>query len=224
MRAFILRLGRDDRAGPAAEFALVLPLLLIFLIGMLDVGRLMWTWNRAEKATQMGVRYAVATDMVPTGLSTYSFASSGGIPQGDPIPLSSFGGVTCTSTSGGTASCSCNTGACGASPLISDQNKANTSFANIVNRMHMFMPEITANKVQVDYDCACDATHPNLGYAGDPNGSDVAPLVRVSIRSNTLPFQPLTLILFNQSFNLPSFSAALTLEDGTCDGGPCVSN
>lgn len=64
---------------------MVLPLLLILLLGVIDVGRLMWTWNRAEKATQMGVRYAVATDMVPNGLAAYSFVVSGGLTQGDAI-------------------------------------------------------------------------------------------------------------------------------------------
>ena len=44
---------------------MVLPLLLLFIFGIIDVGRLMWTWNRAEKATQMGARFAVVTDMVP---------------------------------------------------------------------------------------------------------------------------------------------------------------
>src|SRR5688572_453388 len=107
MRAPLVTLFRDNRAASAAEFALVLPLLLLFLLGMLDVGRLMWTWNRAEKATQMGVRYAVATDMVPTGLVTYSFSADPPdgqqIPQGDPIPESSFGGATCSSSGGSTS-------------------------------------------------------------------------------------------------------------------------
>src|SRR3546814_1343600 len=65
MKRWFASLARNTRASSAAEFALVLPLLLIFLLGIIDVGRLMWTWNRAEKATQMGVRYAIAADMVP---------------------------------------------------------------------------------------------------------------------------------------------------------------
>ena len=201
MRARFLLLARDNRAASAAEFALVLPLMLLFLLGMLDVGRLMWTWNRAEKATQMGVRYAVATDMVPAGLATYSFATTGGIPQGDPIPQSAFGGATCTS-SGGTASCTCNSGAT-CLPLGTPDDAA---FDNIVNRMQAFMPDLPDNNVTVEYG------YSGLGYAGDPNGPDVAPLVTVRIVN--MDFQPLTIILFNTSITLPSFSAALTMEDG----------
>ncbi|MBK5264120.1 MAG: pilus assembly protein [Alphaproteobacteria bacterium] len=202
MRAFITTLCRDNRAASAAEFAIVLPLLLLFLVGMLDVGRLMWTWNRAEKATQMGVRYAVATEMIPVGLASYSFTTSGGIPQGDPIPQSSFGGATCSS-SGGTTSCLCNSGA--TCPPLGTAN--DTAFDNIVNRMQAFLPELPDNNITVEYG------YSGLGYAGDPNGSDVSPLVTVRIQNMT--FQPITLILFNTSITLPSFSAALTLEDGS---------
>lgn len=208
MMARIAALAHDGRAGTAAEFALVLPMAILFLVGMLDVGRLMWTWNQAEKATQMGARYAVSTNMVPTALQGYSFAVSGGIAQGDPIPQSAFGGVKCTYGSG-KATCTCNTGTCGPGTLVSNQTAANTAFNNIVDRMRLMLPQITANNVQIDYDFS------GLGYAGDPNGPDVAPLVRVSLRQdNPLTFQPLTLILFKTAITLPGFSAALTQEDG----------
>lgn len=205
MRRAASRLLRDTRAGPAAEFALVLPVMLLFLLGIIDVGRLMWTWNRAEKATQMGVRYAVATDIVPTALADYSFAVSGGIPQGDPIPDTAFSEIQCTSN-GTTANCSC-TGACGPSTLIDDQNAANARFANVVARMHLFLPEIAANNVRIDYAWS------GLGYAGDPNGPDVSPLV--TVRLTGLNFTPLLFGLFGGSVTLPDFRAALTLEDGS---------
>jgi len=198
-------LVHDTRASSAAEFAMVLPLLLIFLLGIVDVGRLMWTWNRAEKATQMGVRYAVATDMVPNGLSSYSFVVSGGLTQGDPIPQSSFGGASCI-INGGAVSCSCKTGATCPSPLVSSSANALTAFNGIVNRMRLFMPEIASTNVTVDYD------YSGLGYAGDPNGSDVSPLVKVSLKQ--LTFRPMLLMLFRGTITLPSFSAALTMEDG----------
>ncbi|MCK0531151.1 TadE/TadG family type IV pilus assembly protein [Sphingobium agri] len=203
----VARLIREKKGASAAEFALILPLLLILLLGIIDVGRLMWTWNEAEKATQMGARYAVATDMIPNGLASYSFAINGGLSQGDAIPESSFGGASCVIT-GGAVSCSCKTGATCPGTLVSNNATALTAFNNIVDRMRRFMPQITSSAVQIDYD------YSGLGYAGDPNGSDVSPLVRVSIRSNTLTFRPILLSLFGASVPLPSFSAALTMEDG----------
>ncbi|WP_076605758.1 TadE/TadG family type IV pilus assembly protein [Sphingobium sp. RSMS] len=207
-----VRLVRDTHASSAAEFAIVLPLLLIFLLGVIDVGRLMWTWNRAEKATQMGVRYAVATDMVPNGLAAYSFVVSGGLSQGDVIPQSSFGGASCL-INAGAVSCSCKAGATCPPNLIgttnSDKANALTAFNNIAARMKLFFPKIGPTNVQIDYD------YSGLGYAGDPNGSDVSPLVRVSLRQdNPVTFTPMLFRFFNGTITLPSFSAALTMEDG----------
>jgi hypothetical protein len=205
----LLRLIRCDTGATAAEFGMVLPLLLMFLIGTIDVGRFLWTTNRAEKATQMGVRYAVATAMIPAGLADYSFASAGGIPQGDPIPQSAFGGVSCTS-SDDTVTCTCDTGATCPSLGTPDSRE----FVNIVRRMKNFYPAITQDVVAVDY------AYSGLGYAGDPNGSDVVPLVTVRIRSDVpsgkrLSFTPMLFRFFgNATINLPSFSSALTMEDG----------
>ena len=62
----------DRRASSAAEFAMVLPLLIMFLLGIIDVGRLLWTVNRIEKSTQMGVRFAIVTNPIPVGLTNSS--------------------------------------------------------------------------------------------------------------------------------------------------------
>ena len=190
MSGSVRRLLRDARAASAAEFALVLPLLLLFIFGIIDVGRLMWTWNRAEKATQMGVRYAVVTDMVPATLATQNFALTNGVPGGSPVPTSAFSSTSCDNVG-----CSGGWGYDAA------------AFTNIVTRMRRIMPTITAANVIVDYE------NVGLGYAGDPNGPDVAPLVTVRLRNMT--FRPISRIVFNGNFNLPDFRTALTLEDGS---------
>lgn len=203
MTRIFSQLVRDRRASSAAEFALVLPLLILFLFGIIDVGRLMWTWNQAEKATQMGARYAVATEPVATGISTYSFATGGaGIPQGDAVGASYFSSMTCNSSTCNPADAPCVGSVCAS--LTTPYNSA--AFTNIVDRMKAFFPQIGAANVLVEY------RNSGLGYAGDPNGADIAPVVTVSIRN--LVFQPITLAAFRTSITLPSFSAALTMEDG----------
>ena len=57
----------------------------------------------------------------------------------------------------------------------------------------------------VDYD------YSGLGYAGDPTGPDVSPLVTVRLRNMT--FAPITLLGMGPAINLPDFSATLTQED-----------
>ena len=191
-------LVRDDHAASAAEFALVLPLLLIFLLGIIDTGRFLWECNMAEKATQMGVRYAVVGDLVPAGLYEYSFAISDSIPQGTTVPAANFDHVTCDSSG---CSDDCAGTIC---PLGFNAN----AFANIVNRMDAMRPGIALGDVEIEY------RNVGLGYSGDPNGPDVSPLVTVRFKPGALTFQPITCLVFACPINMPDFRAALTLEDG----------
>ncbi len=202
------RLLTDRSGAGAAEFALVLPLLVVFLLGTVDVARFLWECNRAEKATQMGVRFAVVTDIVPGGLATYSFAVSDGLLQGSPVPQANFAGASCVSTavSGNNAtavSCSCISGSC---PWLGTANLA--AFNRVVARMRLIFPRLTAANVEIRYE------YSGLGYAGDPNGADVAPLVVVRLRN--VSFRPMLMSFFQtNSIGLPPFSASLTLEDGS---------
>ena len=194
---------RSTSGGTAAEFGLVVPLLLSFMIGTIDVGRFLWTCNRAEKATQVGARFAVTNDVVASGLSTYDFTLSGGIPQGDPIPQSAFGGADCKSTSG-VVTCACKAGA--TCPPLGTANA--TAFNNIVAQMQRMYPGLTADNVQVSYE------YSGLGYAGDPNGIQVSPLVTVKIKQ--VAFTPMLFRFFgNTTVTLPAYASSLTLEDGT---------
>jgi len=189
---------RESRAASAAEFALVLPLLLILLFGIIDVGRYLWQFNQAEKATQMGARYAVVTDPVLNGLYTYSFSVSGGVPQGTAVPTASFDNATCTNS---TCTCAPGGGFCSAT------SRNATAFTNIVARMKMMYPTLTASNVQVNY------RNVGLGFAGDPDGPDVSALVTVSVTG--LTFRPMTCLVFACSISMPDFRAALTLEDAS---------
>ncbi len=192
------RLLRSERAASAAEFALVLPLLLLLLFGIIDAGRFMWEYNQAEKATQMGVRYAVVTDPVLNGLYNYSFSVSGGITQGSAVPTTSFDTATCTN-----GACTCNPG--GGFCTATSYNGA--AFTNLVTRMNQMYPQVAASNVQIQY------KNVGLGFAGDPDGPDVSPLVTVSLTG--LQFQPITCLVFACSITMPDFRAALTLEDAT---------
>jgi len=194
---------RSTHGGTAAEFGMLVPILLSFMIGTIDVGRFLWVCNRAEKATQIGARYAVTNDVVAGGLSTYDFAVTGGIPQGDPIPASKFGGATCSSTTAGVVSCTCKPSA--TCPTLTPVNT--TAFTNIVTRMQQIYPGVTADKVKISYD------YSGLGYAGDPNGIQVSPLVTVTLQ--TTSFTPMLFRFFGaSSVNLPAYATSLTLEDG----------
>ena len=198
------KLLRSQQAASAVEFALVLPILLLFLLGIIDVGRYMWTLNRAEKATQMGVRYAVVSDPVANVVNA-DFVGGYSIPGGDVVPSAVFGSATC----GNTGSCTVTGSASG----VTGRNGA--AFTAIVNWMRNFDPEILPSNVSVTYE------NVGLGYSGDPTGPDVAPLTTVEVTGRR--FNPIFLLGFG--INLPPIRASLTLEDGECSTtGDCGSS
>ena len=187
------------RGAGAAEFALVLPLLLILLFGIIDGGRFAWEYNRAEKATQVGARMAVVTNVISTSLrdNTYVGANIGGktLKGGDLIPLEALGTITCDSNA-----CSC-TGACGGITTARD----GAAFTNLVNRMREIKPDIDEDNVRILYRGS------GLGFAGDPNGMEMSPLVTVELAG--MEFRPITTLLF-ATISMPSFATTLTAEDG----------
>lgn len=194
---------RCDRGATAAEFALVLPLLLLFLFGIIDAGRFMWVLNQAEKATQMGVRYAVVSDPVASVVNA-DFVNTYNIAGGDPVPAALFNTAVCTS------------GSCTVTGSASGANGRNgPAFTQIVTWMQNFYPTIQSANVRVTYQ------NVGLGYAGDPTGPDVSPLTTVELTG--LTFEPL--VLFGASVNLPPVKATLTQEDGECSvTGDCGSS
>jgi len=196
------RLSQDTSGASAAEFALVLPLLILLLFGTIDVGRYAWSLSQAEKATQTGARWAVATDMIASGLYSYSFATSGSVPQGTTVSAAQFPGVICES-SGGSASCTCAAGGTCNFPLTA----STTAFNNLAARMAQIYPGLTADNIVVTYSWS------GLGFAGDPNGPDVAPLTTVSLRN--VHFAPFTSLIFGGQVDLPHFAYTLPMEDGS---------
>ncbi len=196
-RAFLSR----TEAGSAAEFAMILPLAMLFFFGIIDTGRYMWNVNEAEKATQKGARFAVATDMVASDLANYSFAISGGITQGAIVPKTSFQSIACGSD-GTTVTCSCPASA----PCSFGTTADAAAFRRIVARMQMSLGSIMEQNVVINYEWS------GLGFSGDPNGPDVAPVVNVSLKGLTMA--PILATPFGGAISLPAASYSLTMEDG----------
>ena len=194
------RFFKDQSGSSAAEFGLILPLLLLILFGIIDAGRFLWEFNRAEKATQAGARFAIVSDPIPGELVNADYIGVGGLTQGDIIPASAFGKVTCTGTAT-TTTCTCTTSPC---PTL---GTANTSaFTRLVTRMRAMKPEVQAANVRIVYEGS------GLGYAGDPNGMDISPLVTVELTG--LKFRFLSTLGLG-IINMPDFRTSLTSEDAS---------
>jgi Flp pilus assembly pilin Flp len=60
----LVSLDRRRQTGAAAvEFAIVSGLFFVVLLGAIEMGRLLWTWNAAAEATRLGARMAVVCDI-----------------------------------------------------------------------------------------------------------------------------------------------------------------
>lgn len=206
----LTRLLRHERGAAAAEFALVLPVALLFLLGTIDMGRYMWAMNRLEKAVQFGTRYAVTTAVIPPGLNAETYTGfgcpDGPLKAGDTICREALGTITCSKATN-TVSCTCLTGTC-PGDLDPDTNDA---FDNIVRRMRVVDAGIVPANVRVKYSGS------GIGYAGDPitddagaDLSEISPIVTVEVAS--FSFRSMSLLGFG--IRLPGFRYSQTLEDG----------
>lgn len=188
----------DRRAASAAEFALVLPLLLLLLFGIIDMGRFFFKLNESEKATQIGARMAIVTTPVSADLIGKSYINGTVTKSGDLVPASALGTFRCTSSG-----CTCPTAPC----PVNSGNVDATAFNAIVSRMAQIDPMIKAENVVVEYSGS------GLGYAGPADETmDVQPLVTVSLRN--VPFNFLSLLGLGQ-MTMPEARATLTAEDSS---------
>src|ERR1700730_3569027 len=98
---------RDQDGGPFVEAAVMIPIMIMFLMGMVDFMNAFIQWNQATKAVEVGARIAAVSDPVASGLNTIpTHALSSSIILGDTMPDFQ---VTCD---GNTQACTCTRGTC----------------------------------------------------------------------------------------------------------------
>jgi hypothetical protein len=204
------RLLKSTLGSSAAEFGLVLPLFLVLLFGVIDAGRFMWESNEAEKATQVGARVAVVTNVLSSGLRDEDYAGKtvGGktLAPGDAIPAGALGSLKCISTG-----CTCETAPC---PSVGTFDT--TTFTTVlVTRMKQMYPAITAANVVVRYQGSgfgiAEASSGG-GGGGGTEQMEISPLVTVTLTG--VQFRPLTTFTL-KAVTMPDFSTTLTAEDAS---------
>ena len=62
MKRILLPFRKHQRGAAAVEFALVAIIFFMLLIGIVEMGRVLFTWNAAVEATRYGARVAVVCD------------------------------------------------------------------------------------------------------------------------------------------------------------------
>ena len=183
----------------AVEFALISMLVIGLLLGSIDMARFAWEFNAQKAAARAGARYAATHPPAVTQLVNFDgIASCTGMGGGEAITTGMVPDYTCDSTActGSTAS------GCG---LTGNGTLNATNFDAIVNYMKQFNPRISRTNVLISY------KERGLGVAGNPYGTDVSPLITVSLRNMT--FRPIALRIFGVTLNYPSVATTLTAED-----------
>ena len=193
---------RDQEGAAAAEFAIVALLFMGIVLLIFDVGRAFWEHNRAMKACQVGVRFAIVNDMVPSGLAAWSGVIDGSLSSGAPIPVGFFnptpGPIRCIS------------GACDPATWGYDS----LAYQDILDEAGAYFDPLLSSPAVM----AVTYEHIGLGFAGNPAGPDVWPLVTVEISG--IPFNfvtPIVSTLLN-GMEFGKCRASLTGEDFTTCG------
>lgn len=177
-----------------AEFALILPLLVLFTFGIVEFSYMMWQRQQAEQAVAEALRFATTRSL----LVASSFNDCG--------PTST---VTVTEAAG--TSCSAITDAdkntWNETCTTSSNNVCNSATLNeMVAVMQQFRPEITASNLQVDLYGA------GLGFVGF--GKPV-PIVKVSLVNMPYDWIAVGDILGFNNFIFNTVSASAPAEDIT---------
>jgi Flp pilus assembly protein TadG len=78
--------ARGSARRPAAaviEFAVVVPVLLIFVLGIIEYGRMLMVAQVTTNGSREGARYAVQADTTPAGVETYvqNYLKSASVPD-----------------------------------------------------------------------------------------------------------------------------------------------
>lgn len=74
---------RSTRGATAVEFALVAPVFLLFVLGIIDFGRLFWVKNMMQYATEQTARYAMVTPSASlSALEAYADDQASGMVDG----------------------------------------------------------------------------------------------------------------------------------------------
>jgi Flp pilus assembly pilin Flp len=210
-----MRTWRSDESGAVfAEFALLLPLIVLVVCGSVDFLNAFYQWNAAAKAVEVGARIAAVSDPVAPNLNNLSNQAvlNGAIPGG---PLPSFL-VVCKDDA-----CSC-TGTCtGLAPNSFDgaamrriifgrgSHACGDATSYYAAGMCDVLSSITPANVVVTYQQA------GLGYAGRPGGP--LPTIAVSLQDMHFQFFFLTPLL-GVNIKIPPMTTTMTAED-LCSGG-----
>ena len=210
------RLSRDQRGTASVELTVVIVVLLFLSLGILDFGRIVFDWNAAHKAAEVGAQTAVVRDPVAVPLKNHYQCN---VPadrsivgqlcldgQGNMRSECQFDVVLCDSTG-------CTAGGTTYSYSSGDGIVSSTLFDSIIAEMRNAFPRLEAENVEISYRATA------LGFVGMPR-----PVAEVTVAVDGVEFEFLGLAPFaafaGTTLEIPTQRVTLTAEDlsdNTCE-------
>ena len=194
----------DRRGAVMAEFAVVGPLIIIFVLAVIELSTALWQWNAAAKAAQYGARLAATSASVAEDLGDFAASSNPCTPgvdcPGDPVP---YFKVICSGASG---ACTGGGGALDVDALNwIVRGPDNVCGGGGRPGMCDINARITPANVSITYE------QTGIGFAGNPSG----PTPSITVRLEGLTFATPMLGLVSGALNitLPAFTTTVMAED-----------
>jgi Flp pilus assembly protein TadG len=209
-----MSIWQDESGAVFAEFALLLPMIVIVICGSIDFLNAFYQWNAAAKAVEVGARIAAVSDPVVTGLNNLSNqAVFDGLMPGRPMPgfniTCSDGVCSCSGTCTGIVTNSYDPSAMNRIIFGRGSTACGDATSYYATGMCDVLTSITPANVVILY------SHTGLGYAGRPGG----PLPTISVSLQKMKFQFFFLTpLLGVDIAIPPMTTTVTAED-LCSGG-----
>jgi Flp pilus assembly protein TadG len=208
----------DEVGAVFAEFAILLPLVVMIVCGSIDFLYAFYQWNAAAKAAEVGARIAAVSDPVAADLNDLTNQSVlGGLMPGSAIPSFTVtcrdNNCTCIGTCTGQVGNSFNSAAMNRIVFGRGSLACGDAKSYYATGMCDVLSSITADNVIVVY------SQTGLGYAGRPGGP--IPTITVSLQNMKFQFFFVS-ALFGIQIAMPAMTTTITAED-LCSSGAVAS-
>jgi Flp pilus assembly protein TadG len=207
-------LWNENDGAVFAEFAILLPLIVVIVCGSIDFLYAFYQWNAAAKAVEVGARIAAVSDPVATDLNNLSNQAvmSGLLPGSAISPFSitcSENSCICVGACVGQAGNSFNSAAMNRIVFGRGSETCGDAKSYYTTGMCDVLPSIATDNVVIVY------SQTGLGYAGRPGGP--IPTITVSLQNMHFQFFFMS-SLFGVQIAMPAMTTTITAED-LCSGG-----
>lgn len=213
MRRFLHRLHRDQSGTAMIELSIVIVLFLLLTFGVVEFGYMLWQYNSAAKAAQLGARMAAVSDPVWGDLRDLEDTGTPGaaweieyevVCSGEDEECTSVGTDDVDADTYDSVAMDCLVFGRSQTTPPCDTECAETGIDGengLCDRYNFVAPE----NVSITY------SHTGLGFAGRPGGP--VPTITLRLTGLTFDFFAVGALLGFQQVTMPDFAVTMTGED-----------